>query len=429
MAEELDRLSALPLEIKTSILRLLPIEDAVRTSSLSHSWRHVWTHLSRLYFLLSFPDDPDLHLTWVQRLVYIISRLRGPVTNFCLGYYAHDPKPADLFCILAFIVHKGGLQRLSIDNFGCSALLPLRYFPSLRVLHLCRLHLLLPGEFPGFELLEELSLYGVCISQRDIQLLIDGSTNLKKFQGHVKSDNAETLSLIFNSPLLTYIQYYFTDSVKEVRVINAPLLEKAHVSACIGATSSEEDCALIAELTSKFMADIAIISDFSLDFRTIKCFSQDAVSCALRVQFLQLRALHLQGSLSCLDEKVFATFCCLLRNMPILESLEIQCIDPPGKLEDLVEPDGFKVNECIKKEDGISCRRLRRLTISLTSPMNIVVMGMIRFILLNASVIELVEIIYRGNNEVEPSIVEELNLVEKASPNVNVVFSSTSDWF
>ncbi|KAJ1685336.1 hypothetical protein LUZ63_016726 [Rhynchospora breviuscula] len=419
MAEDVDRLSSLPLDIKTSILGLLPIEDAVRTSSLSHSWRHVWTHLSSLYFNISFPDDPDLHLWWVEVFAYIISSLRGPLINFYLCYYAHDNKPVDLFWFLILIFQKGGLQRLSINNHGCSALIQLPYFQSLRVLYLCHLHLLLPDDFQGFEHLEDLSLYSVCISQKDIQLLIDSSKNLKMFQGHVDSDNAEILSLIFNSPLITNIQYYFTDSVKQVRVINAPNLEKAHVSARIVATSSKEEYAFIAALTSKFMADIAAVSDLSLGFEILKCFSQDAMSCALRVQFLQLRALHLQGSVSCLDEKVFATFCRLLRNMPILESLDIKC-DDPDVLEDLVglvEPDAFKVNEWIKKADGISCfeQSLRRLTISVTNSINIVVMGMIRFILLNANVIELVEIIYRGDNEVEVSTVEELNLVEKLS--------------
>ncbi|KAJ4818585.1 F-box family protein [Rhynchospora pubera] len=432
-AKELDRLSALPLEIKTSLLRRLPIEDAVRTSALSHSWRHVWTHLSKLSFNFCYPEDTDLHQAWFEVFVYLISSLRGPVTDFDLCYYPNAYKSVDLICFLSLIFQKGGLRKLSLDNYNysCSALVQLPYFRSLRVLYLRHFDLLLPHDFQGFEHLEDLSLYGVCISQKDIQLLIDGSKNLKKFEGHVHSDDGNTLSLTFNSPLLAYIQYYFSDSVKQVRVINAPLLEKAHVSARIGATSSKEECAFIAALTSKFIADIATVSDFSLGLQTLKCFFQDTVPCALRVQFLQLKALHLEGSVTCLDEKVFATFCCLLRNMPVLESLEIECIDPPGAFEDLIEPDGSKVNECIKKEDGISCleRSLRQLTISVTSSMSIVAMGMIRFILLNASVIELAEIIYRGDSEVEPSIVEELSLVEKVSPNVNVVFSSTSDWF
>ncbi|KAJ3701273.1 hypothetical protein LUZ61_004978 [Rhynchospora tenuis] len=427
MDEEIDRLSALPLDIKTSILRFLPIDAAVRTSSLSRSWRHVWTHLSSLYFDLSLPDDSAWLLQWVEVVAYIISSLRGPLIDFhlcCLFdlYYGSDV----LFRFLYLIFRKGGLQTLTIENTGGSPSIQLPYFRSLRVLHLCCLHLFLPDDFPGFEHLEDLRLDGVCISQQDIQLLIDGSKNLKMFQGHLDYDDPEVLSLTFNSPLLTHIQFYFTDSM-EVRVINAPFLEKAHVSTCIGqSTSSEEECAFIAESTSKFMSDVAIVSDFSLDFGTLKCLSQDSV------QFLRLRSLHLEGIDSSLDERLFANFCCLLRNMPILERLEIKFLYLPKLLDGLVEPpDAFEVNECIKKEDGINCleQSLRRLTISVTNSINIAVMGMIRFILLNANVIELVEIIYREDSEVEPSMVEELNLVEKASPDVNVVFSSTSARF
>ncbi|KAJ1685334.1 hypothetical protein LUZ63_016724 [Rhynchospora breviuscula] len=425
MADEVDRLSALPLEIKTSILHLLAIDGAVRTSCLSRSWRHVWTHQSNLFFDLSCSDDPDWLREWVDIAVYIICSLQGPIVHFDLCYYAETYASKDLFRFLYLLFHKGGLQKLWIYNTGCTALIQIPYFQSLKDLDLSDIHLRLPSDFQGFEQLEVLRLSCVFISQEDIQLLIDGSKYLKVFRGSVHSDGLEPLSLTFNSPILTSIQYYFTESMTQVRVINAPCLEEADISTRIGPESSSEECTVIAAPATKLMADIAVVSDFSLDFETLKCFSQVPVSRALNVQFLRLRSLHLEGINSCLDQRVFATFCCLLRNTPILESLEIKCFDPPIVLEGLNEPDVLKINECIKKKE-INCleQSLRQLTISVTKSIHIVVMGMIKHIMLNAKVLKLVEILHWEENEVEASIVEELNLVEKASSDVNVVFSS-----
>ncbi|KAJ3701266.1 hypothetical protein LUZ61_004971 [Rhynchospora tenuis] len=425
MAEEVDRLSALPLEIKTSILHLLAIDGAVRTSTLSRSWRDVWTHQSNLFFDLSCSDDPEWLREWVEIAADVICSIQGPIIDFDLCYYAETYASLDLFRFLHLLFHKGGLQKLWIYNTGCTALVQLPYFQSLKVLDLSDIHLRLPSDFQGFEQLEALRLSCVFIFQEDIQLLIDGSKNLKVFRGSVHSDGLVPLSLTFNAPLLTTIQYYFTESMTQVRVLNAPCLEEADISARIGPESSLEECAVIVAPATKLMADIAMVSDFSLDFETLKCFSQVPAPRALTIQFPRLRSLHLEGMNPCLDQRVFATFCCLLRNMPILESLEIKCFDPLIMLGDLDEPDALKINECLKKEE-ISCleQSLRRLTVSVTKSIHIAVMGMICFIMLNAKVLKLVEILHWEENEVEASIVQALNLVEKASSDVNVVFSS-----
>ncbi|KAJ3701277.1 hypothetical protein LUZ61_004982 [Rhynchospora tenuis] len=422
-----DRLSDLPLEIKTSILRLLPIEEAVRTSRLSRSWRYVWTQLTRLFLNLSYPYDPEMPLARVKVVEYIIFCLRAPLIDLFLDlwYFGDDHKAPHLFKFLHSIFPKDGLQTLSIDNYGDTVQIELPYFPSLRVLSLSRLtlnHLLLPSDFQGFAHLEDLSLDNVWIYQRDIQYLIDGSTNLKVFRGYLYTYDEEPLSLTFSSPKLTSIDYYFHEYTKEVKVVNAPCLEEAQISADTSYSSEEEEFALIAMSTSKFMMEVANVSDLSFDFNTLMYLSQDAMSCALRVQFLRLRSLHLTEDFSCLDERVFATFCCLLRNMPILESLEIKCCYPQSK------PDAFPLNKCVKKEDSISCleQTLKRLTIFVTKTISTSVIGMISCIVLNANVLKLVEIIYMEDSKVEPRIVKGLNLVPKASSDVKVVFSSIS---
>ncbi|KAJ0432731.1 putative leucine-rich repeat domain superfamily, F-box-like domain superfamily [Helianthus annuus] len=48
--ERVDRITTLPQAIVETILCLLPIEEAARTSVLSREWRYKWTTIPKLEF-------------------------------------------------------------------------------------------------------------------------------------------------------------------------------------------------------------------------------------------------------------------------------------------------------------------------------------------------------------------------------------------
>lgn len=91
-----DRISELPRNILESILCLLPIEDAVRTSVLSKKWRHCWTLMPHLIFDYNFVNrimdklgqgsgDEEL---MAYKFVSVINRSillhKGPIIRFSL---------------------------------------------------------------------------------------------------------------------------------------------------------------------------------------------------------------------------------------------------------------------------------------------------------------------------------------------------------
>ncbi|EHA8588010.1 F-box/FBD/LRR-repeat protein [Cocos nucifera] len=67
-----DRLSSLPDAILSSILSLLPVREAVRTSVLSKRWRHVWCHTSDLF--LDAPNLLPSHLCFPDSKLYNLFR-------------------------------------------------------------------------------------------------------------------------------------------------------------------------------------------------------------------------------------------------------------------------------------------------------------------------------------------------------------------
>ncbi|MFS8031596.1 putative FBD domain, leucine-rich repeat domain superfamily, F-box-like domain superfamily [Helianthus anomalus] len=96
----LDRISTLPQTIIETILCLLPIEEAARTSILSREWRFKWTTIPKLVFSYSTVERPSsenrlslidwdkTHDSWRCKLFYAIHQVlllhQGPIHEFTL---------------------------------------------------------------------------------------------------------------------------------------------------------------------------------------------------------------------------------------------------------------------------------------------------------------------------------------------------------
>ncbi|KAJ0432725.1 putative leucine-rich repeat domain superfamily, F-box-like domain superfamily [Helianthus annuus] len=102
----LDIISTLPQTIVETILCLLPIEEAARTSILSREWRFKWTTIPKLVFSdstlerpssenrLSLIDWDKTHDSWRCKLFYAIHQVlllhQGPIHEFTLLTSADD---------------------------------------------------------------------------------------------------------------------------------------------------------------------------------------------------------------------------------------------------------------------------------------------------------------------------------------------------
>ncbi|KAJ3700925.1 hypothetical protein LUZ61_004630 [Rhynchospora tenuis] len=222
-----DRISALPEETEVSILSLLSITDAVRTSVLSRSWRHLWTLLSGLDVDRTFIGALDCENTTLRRTEIahrILSSLRGPIRHFSLLYYYIPNQLVSFHHFLDLIFQKGDLWNLSLTARG-----------------------------------------------QDIQSLIEGSKKLTHIQFSLHpEDGAPPLSVAFNCPLLKYLRFDFFMDAAEARIISAPCLETANVNARIWLDPSLEELVWVGAAALKFMADIAQVSHLSLDFDVFK---------------------------------------------------------------------------------------------------------------------------------------------------------------
>ncbi|KAJ4750222.1 F-box protein-like protein [Rhynchospora pubera] len=258
-----DRISALPEETMVSILSLLPIADAVRTSVLSHSWRHLWTLLPGFHADLSPRSGPIRRPENVDR---ILSSLRGPIRHFSLNCSLLGSQPLYLQHFLDLIFQKEGLCILSLQCSGLLVRVQLPYFYSLENIDLSWIIISLPSDFCGFKQLTSLKLHRVDISQQDIQSLIDGSKKLTSIQLCIRHYK-QPLSLTFNCPLLRYLRFNFRDEDVQGRIVSAPCIESTHVTACtVRYIPRLEDLVSVGAASLKFIADIAHVSHLSLNF-------------------------------------------------------------------------------------------------------------------------------------------------------------------
>ncbi|KAJ3685076.1 hypothetical protein LUZ61_014240 [Rhynchospora tenuis] len=297
MMSGVDRISALPEEIKLSILSRLPITDAVRTSALSQSWRHLWTLLSGFHADLDSERGP---IRLPENVDRILSSLRGPIRHFSLRYILAHYEPSRLQHFLDLIFQRDALWNLSVYCFGTLRRTQLPFFLSLKELHLNFVEISLPSGFRGFEQLTSLKLHLVSILQQDIQSLIDGSKKLTSvellfasFMAPQDSDSEPPRSVTFDCPLLKYLSFHFGGLHVEPKIVSVPCLESADVAAGNGSISFAEDLVWFGEITLKFLADVAHISNLTLNFDVLLCLSRLDVPHTLRVRFQQLRCLKL----------------------------------------------------------------------------------------------------------------------------------------
>ncbi|KAJ4775562.1 F-box family protein [Rhynchospora pubera] len=427
---EVDRISFLPGEIKISILSCLQVKDAIRTSTLARSWRHVYTLLpslrlgcfrDRLGDTSKDFDSRPVSSSWMQRVNHVVSSLQGPFLDVQLSLHV-DVIPSSLLqSLLDLLFQKGGVQMLHLHCHYSfhphKVIVRLPPFHSLKVLWLSGCQLILPNKFRGFHFncLTTLSLYNVLISNHHLQLLLDTSKNLTTFKFYAGYlDLNPHISLNISLPFLTYAQFGINVMVDKICLVSTPRLEEARIT--VNSYVSEK----LARVTLGLLTGVSMVSSLHLDCEVLKALSLLALPFSF--SFPQLKCLMFFLNVASMDERTRDVLHWLLKSMPFLEELNVKLLSFTKQTEGVAT---LMRELLVTKQNGVPCldQTLKSVTIHLNLLKEVMTgISVVKFFLLNAKVLKQMKILYHDN---ELSLVEELQKVEVASLDAKVVMFNT----
>lgn len=227
-ASSRDFISDLPISIIESILALLPIRDAIRTSILSSKWRYRWANLPQLIFDDRCVDIKDKAL--VERdLIRFIDRVlllhNGQIHKFKLSTsYLQSCPDIDQWILylsrhdikeLTLELGEGEWFRAPHCLFSCNKLSHIELF---------RCELDPPPNFRGFLCLKTLNLQQVLVAPEVIESLISGCPLLES----LTLSYFDSLALTIRAPNLKYL--CLEGEFKDICLENTPLLTAMSVA-------------------------------------------------------------------------------------------------------------------------------------------------------------------------------------------------------
>jgi len=170
---EPDRISSLPGHIIDHILSLLPIKEAVRTSSLSTNWRYKWTTLPEIVF-----DRECIAKTFEDKLPRIIDHVlllhSGSIKKFKLSRLHIGVTDVDRWtlCLTRRHVKEFVLEIWKDPNQPYEIHACLFSCQSLHHLELFNCWLIPPSTFQGFRNLKSLDLQHVTMIKDAFENLV-----------------------------------------------------------------------------------------------------------------------------------------------------------------------------------------------------------------------------------------------------------------
>ncbi|KAF7026350.1 hypothetical protein CFC21_038462 [Triticum aestivum] len=260
-----DRLSSLPPEIKGDILSRLNVEEAVRTSTLSSTWRDAWTNMPKTFLR----DGNFARTKFVTLVDMVLSLHKGTVEKFDIS----GSKPYH-------------------DEFGS-----------------------LPRVFQGFKRLTRLRLNNFSSTNMDMQNLVSfcpalRSLRLTYFEG--------INHLTVQAPKLKLLYV-----IGDVEInLDAPDLEVALLMHHKATAPHSDPIALHKEsYVKQLLGSLSDIKSFAISGFLLRYLSKGCMLTKLPALFARLENIYL--AICFLDRRQFLAACSLFQNAPNLKTLDV----------------------------------------------------------------------------------------------------------
>ncbi|KAL4560992.1 hypothetical protein LXL04_033151 [Taraxacum kok-saghyz] len=312
---EEDRISNLPEHLIFTILELLPLQDAVKSSILSKRWRYRWTKMGALAFNEFFNKFAKNRAFGRNGFIRIINKVLNLHTGPILRFFIHIPninmfhnddsfEEVDQWMLL---LSRNGVRELIFSNSNKCYKLPCYLFSCLELTKLTVQNCVFkpPLEFKGFINLTDLHLKYIdfiCGTQINLPQLATKLHNL-----FVSNCPDVKLLRLLHSPCLTVLGTYFPYRVEgitlEVMLSNLPKIEYLSCD----------------DFFFKVSKHLAFTSQVFIEKKTPNMVNS--------LKHLQVLYLHL-GDLDQLHGIL-----CLLRNSPNLESLYVICFKTDPRVD------------------------------------------------------------------------------------------------
>ncbi|XP_077228046.1 F-box/FBD/LRR-repeat protein At1g13570-like isoform X2 [Tasmannia lanceolata] len=396
-SQGLDRISDLPTPILTSILSLVPIKQAARTSVLSKNWRYIWNSITNLYL-----NDTDFHhrgSKWLSIVYHILHSRLDPIDRCCF-YFKFVKLYTNHFDNFILCLNNKGIRELVLTNVGTNLyqITPYVFFCSaLRKLELLNCEVAIPPSFKSFGYLKTLQFSNVLIACNHLERLISCCPVLEKLSlDHCMWGR----SLSIPAPNLLSLEILSGSSVG-ISLKDLTQLEHASFSFVFPCTNRvymrylrklEKENKKKGNITGQLVELLKNLGHVQSLYLKFECLSVEkkpkslpvekvVKSLPVRCQLVKLKKLTMEISLA--DANAVFLLSCLLRSCPHMQDLIIQA--------SMIGPSGVSVeHDYWEKQRPSDCSmyQLRTVQIECLDLLCDYEIGFVKYLLMTAHVLK-----------------------------------------
>ncbi|KAF7026348.1 hypothetical protein CFC21_038460 [Triticum aestivum] len=308
-----DRLSSLPPEIKGDILTRLNVEEAVRTSTLSTTWRDAWTNMPKIFL----PDGNFARTKFVTLVDMVLSLHKGTVEKFDIsGSKTYHNEFGRWMLMLSRRSPRSIIMEL---KSGPGYRIPSCLFSigDLEILHLQNCIISLPQVFQGFKRLTRLNLKNFLSTDTEIQNLVSfcrilSFLELASFEG--------INHLTVQAPKLKLL--YVVGDVEDIN-LDAPNLEMAALFLDHKAIAHHSDPIVLHKesYVKQLLGSLSDIKTLAISDSLLRYLSKGCILTKLPAVFAHLEDIYLAICFG--DQRQFLAACSLFQNAPNLKKLDL----------------------------------------------------------------------------------------------------------